>query len=327
MADRTLSLLSLDGGGIRGLSSLHILKHLMECINPEDPPKPCDYFDMIGGTGSGGLIAIMLGRLKMDIYQCIHAYKRLMQHVFTRKRLSLGTGLGSKAKYDSRRLESALKTILKELGYEKDALLRDADITCRVFVCVTDDSSEKLLSLTSYPSKYSSNELFKSARVWEATQATFAHTALFEPVTIGPSSRKFHDSTKEAGNPIREVWIEAKGVWPSGTLERQLRCMVSIGAGTPSIKRSTGRGSFGMKKKVSGDAANTEAEMNKFIQEHSELDDDGRLFRFDVPNGLADIKQDGVGEISTIVDETQNYLTKELVYKQLRKCGKALRGI
>jgi len=49
-----LNLLSLDGGGIRGLSSLYILKRIMESINPNSPPKPCEYFDMIGGTGSGG---------------------------------------------------------------------------------------------------------------------------------------------------------------------------------------------------------------------------------------------------------------------------------
>jgi patatin-like phospholipase/acyl hydrolase len=54
-----LRLLCLDGGGIRGLSSLHILKELMEKIDPKCPPKPCDYFDMIGGTSTGGFVLLI----------------------------------------------------------------------------------------------------------------------------------------------------------------------------------------------------------------------------------------------------------------------------
>ena len=60
MPANALRLLSLDGGGVRGLSSLHILKHVMETINPDKPPKPCDYFDMIGGTSTGGLVLSMV---------------------------------------------------------------------------------------------------------------------------------------------------------------------------------------------------------------------------------------------------------------------------
>jgi patatin-like phospholipase/acyl hydrolase len=52
-----LCLLSLDGGGVRGYSSLMILKQLMENIDPDHPPKPCDIFDMIGGTSTGGYIS------------------------------------------------------------------------------------------------------------------------------------------------------------------------------------------------------------------------------------------------------------------------------
>lgn len=52
----SLRLLALDGGGVRGLSSLLILERLMETVNPEAPPKPCDYFDMIGGTSTGGYV-------------------------------------------------------------------------------------------------------------------------------------------------------------------------------------------------------------------------------------------------------------------------------
>lgn len=54
---------------MRGLSSLLILREIMEHIQrktrSEETPRPCEYFDVIGGTSTGGLIAIMLGRLQM----------------------------------------------------------------------------------------------------------------------------------------------------------------------------------------------------------------------------------------------------------------------
>lgn len=69
MIEHQPRLLSLDGGGVRGLSSLLILREIMEEIqrqsDAEDIPLPCQYFDLIGGTSTGGLIAIMLGRLRM----------------------------------------------------------------------------------------------------------------------------------------------------------------------------------------------------------------------------------------------------------------------
>lgn len=57
-----LCLLSLDGGGVRGLSTLYILKGLMDRLNRElkkSPPlKPCEVFDLIGGTSTGGYVAL-----------------------------------------------------------------------------------------------------------------------------------------------------------------------------------------------------------------------------------------------------------------------------
>ena len=53
-----------DGGGIRGLSELLILQEIMNRIkaqeNLEDVPLPCDYFDLIGGTSTGGYAIIPL---------------------------------------------------------------------------------------------------------------------------------------------------------------------------------------------------------------------------------------------------------------------------
>ena len=48
----------------------------------EEIPKPCDYFDLIAGTGTGGLIAIMLGRLRLDIEVCMETYVRMTKKVF-----------------------------------------------------------------------------------------------------------------------------------------------------------------------------------------------------------------------------------------------------
>jgi patatin-like phospholipase/acyl hydrolase len=54
-----LCLLSLDGGGVRGLSTLYILKGLMDRLNQQQQKgapvkKPCEVFDLIGGTSTGG---------------------------------------------------------------------------------------------------------------------------------------------------------------------------------------------------------------------------------------------------------------------------------
>ncbi|KAF2445779.1 FabD/lysophospholipase-like protein [Karstenula rhodostoma CBS 690.94] len=86
-----LRILSLDGGGVRGYSMLIILQELMHRTFVEtegrapkrhEIPKPCDHFDLIGGTGTGGLIAIMLGRLRMDVDTCKDVYVRMTKRVF-----------------------------------------------------------------------------------------------------------------------------------------------------------------------------------------------------------------------------------------------------
>jgi patatin-like phospholipase/acyl hydrolase len=67
-----LRILSLDGGGVRGIATLQVLSEVMAQLRrthratnraPLESNRPCDYFDLICGTSTGGLIAIMLGRL------------------------------------------------------------------------------------------------------------------------------------------------------------------------------------------------------------------------------------------------------------------------
>lgn len=61
-------LLSLDGGGVRGLSTLYILRNIMNTLNHNrkeaglEERKPCEIFDLMGGTSTGGYVRWCLRR-------------------------------------------------------------------------------------------------------------------------------------------------------------------------------------------------------------------------------------------------------------------------
>nr|CAB3491766.1 unnamed protein product [Digitaria exilis] len=66
--ERVLTVLSVDGGGIRGLVPATILARLEAFLQEKDGPdaRIADYFDVIAGTSTGGLIAAMLSAPGMD---------------------------------------------------------------------------------------------------------------------------------------------------------------------------------------------------------------------------------------------------------------------
>jgi patatin-like phospholipase/acyl hydrolase len=121
------SLLCLDGGGVRGLSSLQILQRIMECIDPNDPPKPCDFFDMICGTSTGGLIAIMLGRLKLSVSDCILEYKKLSASVFTKCHHRMNWKGEIQGRFSHEALEEGVKDLLRRLNLPENELLKEAN--------------------------------------------------------------------------------------------------------------------------------------------------------------------------------------------------------
>jgi hypothetical protein len=130
-----LYLLSLDGGGVRGLSSLMILQQLMERINPNNPPKPCDFFNMIGGTSTGGIIAIMLGRMQMSVDQCIAAYKELSDTVFTKVRSRVNWRGSAQGRFNEETLSAAVKETLVKYGLAENELLRNpSESVCKTWV-------------------------------------------------------------------------------------------------------------------------------------------------------------------------------------------------
>ncbi|KAK3941406.1 FabD/lysophospholipase-like protein [Diplogelasinospora grovesii] len=115
--------LSLDGGGVRGLSSLYILRGIMNRIQEIDDaaapgdqmeqdsnqlPLPCHYFDLMVGTSTGGLIAIMLGRLRMGVNDCIQQYWIMANRIFRPRRVRF------LQLYSRRKVQDAAKDVVKQ---------------------------------------------------------------------------------------------------------------------------------------------------------------------------------------------------------------------
>jgi len=140
---------STDGGGIRGYATLLVMKALMDRISeienqyfsasPEaydssfsptesdrksvDGYLPCHYFDYIAGTSTGGLIAIMLSRLRMPVDECLDEYQTMADKAFGKPRFFSMRGpiyWPKRPKYDSRVLDQAILDLVER----RQALVR-----------------------------------------------------------------------------------------------------------------------------------------------------------------------------------------------------------
>ena len=77
----------------------------------------------------------MLGRLEMDVDECIAAYTRLMKTVFEKKSSLLPADWAgkTKARFDSTKLETAIKEVITSQGAKETDLFNDGvERGCRV---------------------------------------------------------------------------------------------------------------------------------------------------------------------------------------------------
>lgn len=107
---------------MRGYSMLIIIQELMHRTYVETEgkaprrdqiPKPADHFDLIIGTGTGGLIAIMLGRLRLDLETCKEVYVQMTQKVFESDKTIAGIPYRSTL-FKASKLEEAIRECVRE---------------------------------------------------------------------------------------------------------------------------------------------------------------------------------------------------------------------
>ena len=88
--------------------------------------RPSDFFDIISGSSTGGLIAIILGVLEMRLDDCLYEYQRIAPRIFAFEKESSRKGLSKisrdkhdkeSAKFPSGPLEAEIKEmVVKWLG-------------------------------------------------------------------------------------------------------------------------------------------------------------------------------------------------------------------
>jgi hypothetical protein len=81
--NRPHRMLALDGGGIRGLITLGILLRLEALVKERTGQKLCDFFDYIGGTSTGSIIAAGLA-YGMTVSELIDFYRSSGEQMFER---------------------------------------------------------------------------------------------------------------------------------------------------------------------------------------------------------------------------------------------------
>ena len=181
------------------------------------------------------------------------------------------------------------------------------------------------MHLTSYQRSRGGEDRWRAVKIWEAAKATSAASSFFDPITInmGTYTEKYLDGATGANNPIFELWNEAKDAWDSEPLQQNLKSLVSIGTGIPSVEPFN-TSLLGIGPTLVRISAETEQTAEKFQRMHSELDDDGRYVRFNVSKGLEHIGLEDSSRRDEIMTLTERYLQSQDVFKVMKRCANRL---
>lgn len=146
----------------------------------------------------------MLGRLRMDVRQCIQKYEEFIHKIFDIGMLSKIWNFGVKNdQYDPKTLEDAIKQVVKEqLGDENAPLFEGESPSCKVFVLATrqDAANNRApVFLRSYRQPQAMSDM-ADIPIWQAARATSAAPAFFPPMRVGEVN--LIDGGMQANNPL-----------------------------------------------------------------------------------------------------------------------------
>ncbi|KAH8818947.1 acyl transferase/acyl hydrolase/lysophospholipase, partial [Flagelloscypha sp. PMI_526] len=298
---RGLRLLSFDGGGLRAFSQAKIIQETLDRIAFDNvaesgvtrsKPRVADYFDLICGSGFGGLLAIMAGVLGMTGRELVDEFATLVQTVFSED-LNIEQRTAC--------LEGEIKRIVLKYssheGGEDRRMISDAS-PCKVFVCATSpDNMSSPRLLRNYEVRANASP---DCKVWEAAMATTALIGVFNLITVKTThvNERFVGGEVRWNNPTHELTVEIANVF-SG---RDVACIVSIGSGHPRVL-CLSRDQHDIFKRISEDCEQVANELFRRFVTVPDL-----YWRLGVEHGLQDVHSADVQELTTILASTHSYL-------------------
>lgn len=243
-SDGPKRILALDGGGLRGALTLGYLNRIEALLRQRYGGDPrfrlCDYFDLIGGTSTGSIIATGLA-LGYSVAEVRDVYRSLARVVFARERFRLGF---FSSKYPQQRLTRALTSYFGDETLGSGALRTGLTVVTKRLDTdspwfLHNNPRGRYFASGSDEAHIPNRDLPLSLIV----RASCAAPHYFEPALI-PIGRKefgaFVDGAVSAyNNPALQLLMVATlggygFSWPMG--ERNL-LLVSIGAGACPIQR------------------------------------------------------------------------------------------
>lgn len=214
-----IRVLSLDGGGIRGIVQLEVLRAIERALDDLIPVQK--FFDLIVGTGTGGLNAVSLALADTSIGRCMETLYTVCEALYApRQRTSALMGqvarsLGALGSHKTGRLDAALRA-----AFTRDARFFGAPGQfaqgARAAVVAGGDGggNDRPLLITNYRRLAASSEarIFEGRHgevtTWESVRATLTkHSRL--RAFAGVASASLDGSTASA-NPSVIAHAEAK---------------------------------------------------------------------------------------------------------------------
>lgn len=121
------------------------------------------------------------------------------------------------------------------------------------------------------------------------------------------------------------MWSEAADVWglQDNQLENNIKCLVSIGTGIPSLE-AFGPGLLDVAKALKSISLETETTAGIFRKLHTQLFQSDKAFRFNVVRGLENIGLEEASQLGAIKAATRNYVQMEEVRVDIKKCASNL---